>query len=193
MDREISIKVENLNKSYGGVPVLENVSFEADSSRPLCIMAPSGAGKTTLASVIMGLEKADSGSVSGVKGRRISAVFQEDRLCEALSAVMNVQVASGAGRRRTEYLLERLGLTRREIYRPVSRLSGGQRRRVAIARALAAESDIIIMDEPFKGLDEDTRRAAVRLTRRQTEGKLLIVITHDGREARLLGGNIFRL
>lgn len=194
MEKEIKITVRNLSKSYGGTPVLENVSFTADNSRPLCIMAPSGAGKTTLVSIIMGLEKADSGSISGTEGKRFSAVFQEDRLCEDLSAFMNVAVADekadSDGVRR---LLLDCGLLPEDIYRPVRELSGGQRRRAAIVRALLSDSDILVFDEPFKGLDEDTLKTVVQMVQENINGRLLLVITHDAGLSRRLGADVFSL
>ena len=89
-------------------------------------------------------------------------------------------------------LLRELGLEGSE-YLPVNTLSGGMRRRVAIARALLAESDLLILDEPFKGLDEDTRRSVIDVINRNTKGKTLIVSTHDIRDADDLGAVIFDL
>lgn len=194
MEKEIKIAVRNLSKSYGGTPVLENISFTADNSRPLCIMAPSGAGKTTLVSIIMGLEKADSGSIEGTAGKRFSAVFQEDRLCEELSAYMNVIVADESVDGDTvRRLLLSCGLLPEDLYRPVKELSGGQRRRVAIVRALASDSDILIFDEPFKGLDEETLKNTVEMVRENINGRLLLVITHDAALPDRLGADIFSL
>lgn len=194
MEKEIKISVRNLSKSYGGTPVLENISFTADNSRPLCIMAPSGAGKTTLISIIMGLEKADSGSIEGTAGKRFSAVFQEDRLCEELSAYMNVIVADESADGDTvRRLLLSCGLLPEDLYRPVKELSGGQKRRVAIVRALASDSDILIFDEPFKGLDEETLKNTVKLVQENINGRLLMVITHDADLPGRLGANIFSL
>lgn len=194
MEKKIKITVRNLSKSYDGTPVLQNVSFTADNSRPLCIMAPSGAGKTTLVSIIMGLEKADDGCISGTEGKRFSAVFQEDRLCEDLSAFMNVAVADEkADSDVVRRLLLKSGLLQEDIYRPVRELSGGQRRRVAIVRALASDSDILVFDEPFKGLDEETLKNTVKLVQENVKGRLFLVITHDAGLPGRLGADVFSL
>ena len=82
----MSIRVENLCKSYDGAPVLEHVTFTAEPGRITCLMAPSGFGKTTLLRVLLGLERPDEGTVSTPESCRWSAVFQEARLLPHLSA-----------------------------------------------------------------------------------------------------------
>ena len=86
-----------------------------------------------------------------------------------------------------------MGLTDDEIRRPVSQLSGGQKRRVAILRSLVSDSDIVLMDEPFKGLDDDTRRVVINQVKDLLAGRILMVITHDEQDAELLGGDIVEL
>ena len=130
------MRAEHLYKRFGDKPVLENVSLTVPAGAVLCLMAPSGWGKTTLLRCIAGLEKPDSGTVQGVP-ERIGYVFQEDRLCGHMSAVENVRLATGR-RMDTEIIrahLTELGLGD-QLHQPVEELSGGQRRRVAIARAV---------------------------------------------------------
>lgn len=91
----MTLEVSGLYKAYDGVPVLENVSFTAETGIT-CLMAPSGAGKTTLLRILLGLEKADAGEIRGLEGARLSAVFQEDRLLEHLSARENLRFVLGA-------------------------------------------------------------------------------------------------
>ena len=93
---------------------------------------------------------------------KVSMVFQEDRLCEEETAVVNVMLACGDERKAVE-CLEKL-LEKEALQKPVSRLSGGQRRRVCIARALAADSDILLLDEPFTGLMKKTKEGRLRLS-----------------------------
>ena len=90
------IKIDRLNKSYHGKPVLKELSFSIPAGRITAVMAPSGAGKTTLLRILMGLEQADSGRIEGLEGLRLSAVFQEDRLCPNLSPVSNIRLVTGS-------------------------------------------------------------------------------------------------
>ena len=190
----MNIEIKNLSKSYGNTPVLENFSVSFTSEKPVCIMGPSGRGKTTLFSILMGLIKADGGQIVGVENKRFSAVFQEDRLCEELSALMNLAIVQdNPDKTRLSDKLIRMGLTADEIRRPVSQLSGGQKRRVAILRALVSDSDAVFMDEPFKGLDEDTRQQVIQQVKELLNGRLLLVITHDEEDARQLGADIIQL
>ena len=111
----MTVRVENLRKSYGGVPVLKDVSFAAGRG-VTCIMAPSGAGKTTLLRILLGLEKPDSGSVTLPASCRAAAVFQENRLLEQLDAAGNLRFVLGSAydEVQAKALLERLGLEETE-------------------------------------------------------------------------------
>jgi NitT/TauT family transport system ATP-binding protein len=142
-------------------------------------MAPSGMGKTTLLRIMMGLEKPDSGKISGMDGLKISAVFQEDRLCEYLNPIANIGLVNSK-LTKDEILsaLESFGLIEC-AYRRTSKLSGGMKRRVAILRALLAEYDIMFMDEPFKGLDTGTKDVVISEILSRTKGKTIIFVTHD--------------
>lgn len=182
------MRIENLSKAYPDKVVLKNFSAEFPDGEVSCIMGKSGSGKTTLLRIILGLEKADSGSVGTDKFTRFSAVFQEDRLCEQFTAEVNVRLVCRDGERVRAVLTE-MGLGD-SLDKPVSELSGGMKRRTAIARCMLAQSDIIIMDEPFKGLDEDTRERVISTVLRLREGRTMIVSTHDPEEAALLGGRI---
>lgn len=188
------IEIKNISKSYDGTPVLENVNMTLTCERPVCLMGVSGRGKTTLFSIILGLVKADGGVVQMPENTKFSAVFQEDRLCGELSALMNVAiVAEKPDSRQISEGLQEMGLERSEIRRPVNALSGGQKRRVAILRALESDSDAILMDEPFKGLDEDTKKQVINRIKRKLKGRLLLVITHDEGDAADLGAEIINI
>jgi len=187
----MKIDIKNLYKSYDNTPVLENVSLTLTEERPVCFMGSSGRGKTTLFSIIMGLIKADSGEITGTENKRFSAVFQEDRLCEELSALMNLAIVSdNPDKQHLTQLLLSMGLEEDEIRRPVTELSGGQRRRVAILRAIVSRSDIVMMDEPFKGLDDATRTQVITRIKENLGDRMLLVITHDEADAQLLGADI---
>ena len=157
-----------------------------------CLMAPSGAGKTTLLRILLGLEKPDSGQVQIPSP--VTAVFQENRLCDAFSPLDNVLMAAGKSLDRQTAYSELCRLLPEEaILRPSSTLSGGMKRRVAIARALLAPSQAIIMDEPFTGLDEETKQTVIDYVKEKTAGKLLLITTHQEEEAAALGGQIVRI
>ena len=189
----MAIVMENLTKSYGEKLALAPFSCTLEAGEIVCLLGPSGCGKTTLLRLLLGLEAPTGGTVTGLP-ERISAVFQEDRLCPAFSAVTNVALALGHGVSREQVisLLAELGLGD-ALHKPVRELSGGMQRRVSIARSLLFPADMFIMDEPFKGLDEDTRAKVMDAVLRRTRGKTLLVVTHDPEEAAYLGGRIIRI
>ena len=116
-------------------------------------------------------------------GLRMSAVFQEDRLLEQLTAAENVRFVCGGLPVETETLLLRLGLEKESLSRSVREFSGGMKRRVAIARALLADFDILFLDEPYKGLDAETKRAVQGAVGEYTRNKTVVLVTHDPAEA----------
>ncbi len=184
------IELKNLNKAFGEKQVLKNLNWTIPEGSTSVIMGPSGGGKTTLLRILLGLEQADSGTVSGLEGKRLSAVFQEDRLCENVSAVSNLRLVNPAlSRKSAESMLAKLGLGD-ALRQPVRELSGGMKRRVAIARALCTEYDVLLADEPFKGLDEETKRRTMEFFSESVQGKTVIIVTHDPSEAEILEGRI---
>lgn len=184
----MDIILKNVTKKYGSTAVLENFSAVFPEKAASCIMGPSGCGKTTLMRLLMGLESADEGEISGVPPAR-SAVFQEDRLCEDFSATANVMLCADRkySRSDAENALARLGLGD-SLDKPAKELSGGMRRRVAIVRAVMAPCDVVFLDEAFKGLDEEMRLTAIAYVREMTAGKTVLSVTHSADEAELLGG-----
>lgn len=177
------IGICGLTKSYDGKSVLQGLDLTFPKGKVTAVMAPSGAGKTTLLRILLGLEKADSGEIRGLSGLRMSAVFQEDRLCENLSPVANIRLVNPR-LKREEVLSAMASVGLFDCAdQPCRELSGGMRRRVALLRALLAEYDLILLDEPFKGLDEETRQTVMEETRRRTAGKTVFLVTHDPEEA----------
>jgi len=190
----LDIFINNVSKSFGDKVVLRNFSATLYEHRYNCIMGPSGCGKTTLLNMLMGLLKPDSGTITGVPQKK-STVFQEDRLCESFSAVSNIRMVLSK-RTDTETIREHLaflGLKEDSIYLPVHELSGGMRRRVAIVRAMLAESEIVFLDEPFKGLDIETKKTAIQYVKANSRGRTVILVTHDKAEAEEMNGNIIRM
>jgi len=185
------IAIRQLTKRYGDKTVLDRISLTFARGGIYCIMAPSGRGKTTLLRLIAGLEKPDSGQITGIDTGRISMMFQDDRLVPFMSALENAALPIKDKAQAAE-VLKRLGLSD-SLDKPASRLSGGMARRVALARAMLADSDIILLDEPFTGLDADTREAAAKYVLESRRGRTVIAVTHSETEAGLLGADILRL
>jgi NitT/TauT family transport system ATP-binding protein len=180
------VEMKNITKRFPGIVANNNVTIQIKKGEKIALMAPSGQGKTTLLRLICGLEKADRGSLS-VEGK-ISVVFQEDRLFEGFSVYENVYSVCRNPQISEEVL--RGVLLWEERDKLPTQLSGGMARRVAIARALAFCHDILILDEPFKGLDEETKRTVAEFIKGREEDKTLLFITHDREEAALLEAEI---
>jgi NitT/TauT family transport system ATP-binding protein len=184
------IIIKNLTKSYNGKIVLNNLNLTIKSGKTTCIMAPSGMGKTTLLRIILGLESPDSGTIKGMENLKISTVFQEDRLCEYLTPINNIKLVNPI--LTDKQILEAInsfGLLGCE-HQKTSELSGGMKRRTAILRAILADYDLLVLDEPFKGIDINTKETVIREILNRTKGKTIIIVTHDESEASLMGANI---
>lgn len=192
----MDINIKKLSKAYDGQLVLEDFTHCFKEGSFTCIMGKSGAGKTTLLSILMGLENADSGEIEGLEDKRISAVFQENRLCENLTALYNIKMVikneSNISDIEICQLLGRIGIDTSDK-KTVNEFSGGMKRRVAILRALLADFDLLIMDEPLKGLDIDTKDSVIALIKEFTIGKTVIMTTHDISEANTLSEEIINI
>ena len=182
------LTIRGISKSFDGRKVLGNVNVSFPAGSVTCLLGPSGYGKTTLLRIIAGLETPDAGSVEGVP-ERIGFVFQEDRLCEDFSAVSNVRLVTGKSMPKEDIVrhLTEIGLGN-SLEKPVREYSGGMKRRVAIVRAVCYAAELLILDEPFKGLDEKLRTEVTEYIRKYTEGKTVICVTHDPDDAERLGG-----
>lgn len=182
-----TIKLQHICKAFDGKQVLNDVSAELPAGKVSCLMAPSGAGKTTLLRILLGLEIPDSGMITGLTQLKKSAVFQEDRLCTCLSPVANIRLVSPALKRQDVLsALEAVGL--RDCADQACReLSGGMCRRVSLVRALMAEYDILFLDEPFKGLDQNTKNVVMEEVRRRCRNRTVLLVTHDPTEAEAMG------
>ncbi len=189
----MEIILQGIMKAYGANPVLHDFNYSFPIGKTSCILGPSGCGKTTLLRLVAGLEAPDSGTICGTEGLKISAVFQENRLFAALSARKNVLLTARPGYTAADAdrLLESLGLP--DAGKAAGECSGGMQRRIAIARALAAAYDLLLLDEPLTGLDEDTRQRTLELIRSHAAGKTCIWITHDEETAAALGGKILHM
>lgn len=190
----MSLVIRDLSKRFGDLQVFSGVNLTFGAKGIYCLMGPSGTGKTTFLRILMGLEKEDRGRIEGIEGKRFSAVFQEDRLCENYTPIDNVMMVAERCVTKEMAIKELCRLLPEEsVRRPVYTLSGGMKRRTAVCRALLAPCDILLMDEPFTGLDEDTRGQVIRYVREKTEGKLVILSTHMEEDVTALGARMIRL
>lgn len=170
------IEVKNISKTYDGKKVLNDFSCSIPDTGITVLRGASGIGKTTLIRIIAGLEKADGGRVEGTADKKISVVFQEDRLFAHMTALENASVASDE--KTAEKFLKEFGLGEDMDKKP-DELSGGMCRRVAIARALAFGGDLLILDEPFKGLDAGTKETVFGTVVNFAKTAAVLLVTHD--------------
>ncbi len=189
------IRLRGVGKSYGDQRVLDGLDLELPDAQVTTVMGPNGVGKTTLARLLLGLTEPDVGEIHGLAGLSRAAVFQEDRLCGQLTASANVLLVLD---RRTpvaevEAELAAVGLDAESRAKPVRDLSGGQRRRVAIARALMTPAALLVLDEPFTGLDAAGRTLLREYVRDRCAHRTTLLITHDPDEARWFGDRLVRL
>ena len=178
------IRIEHLCKAYDGKPVLRDFSLTMESGEHLCLMGPSGCGKTTLLRLLMALERPDGGGIAGLDGLRMSAVFQEDRLLPYLTAAKNISVAAGCTETAAEKALLQVGFDPEDLKKNAVQLSGGMARRVSIVRAMLTSGDAVLLDEPFKGLDDLTREKVLQFVKENLKNRTTILVTHDPRDAK---------
>ena len=193
--RGAAIRLRGVTRRFGDHVVLDRLDLELAPGRATALMGPNGSGKTTVTRLLLGLDEPDEGVVEGLDHRPRSVVFQEDRLCPQLSAVDNVRLVLGRGVGTGEVLaaLAAVGLSGDAVRSPVRELSGGQRRRVAIVRAVLAEAELVVLDEPFTGLDTDAKGATLAWVRSRLDGRTTLLITHDPAEATFLDATVVRL
>ena len=182
------LSIRGICKSFEGRSVLKNVSFDFPEAAVTALRGPSGCGKTTLVNIILGLLAPDEGEVLLPASARTAAVFQEDRLIEHFSAARNVRLTAPASvtDKQIRSALSELGLAQ-EGEKRVSEFSGGMRRRVAVIRAALFQPQFLLLDEPFKGLDEEMRERTAAFLRRNCAQATTILVTHDETEAALMG------
>lgn len=169
------VKLKNISKSFGDKKIIDNFSYNIKDNLITAISGVSGCGKTTLLRIIMKLEHPDSGELT-VNGT-ISAVFQEHRLLPWFTAFENINVVIN-DTDKTFYWLDVMGLKNDSGKYP-SEMSGGMNQRIALARALAYDSDILILDEPFRAFDEGLKDRVIELILKEKEKRTVIMVTHE--------------
>ncbi|HSM39401.1 MAG TPA: ABC transporter ATP-binding protein [Afifellaceae bacterium] len=196
-DTEISVSARDISKTYGEVEALRNLTLEFPRGQLTSLLGPSGCGKTTLLKIIAGLLAPDSGEVE-VNGRTVTGpgpdrafVFQDFALLPWASVMRNVAfglelrgVAKSEREDIAQKYINNVGLSGFEHSYP-HELSGGMRQRVGLARALSVDADVLLMDEPFSAVDEQTRRKFQEdlLSLVQDESKTFVFVTHSIEEA----------
>jgi NitT/TauT family transport system permease protein len=194
--KPVKLAAAGMGKSFGESEVLRNVNASFDAGGVYCLMGPSGMGKTTLMRILSGLDTVTSGEVDSADVREsgTSFMFQEDRLCECLTPSQNVALAcSGKPDEADLRALLAQVLPADCLDKAASQLSGGMRRRVALVRAVAHRGGVLVLDEPFTGLDNETKRRVARFLVEQRAGRTMLVSTHNEDDAELLGAQIVRL
>lgn len=197
MEKPIAVSVQNISKNYGDVEALKDMSLNFPKGELTSLLGPSGCGKTTLLKIIAGLLEPSSGSVA-VNGRQVTGpgadrafVFQDFALMPWASVLQNVSFGlemRGMNKNERESIaqnyIEEVGLQGFENSFP-HELSGGMRQRVGLARALAVDADVLLMDEPFSAVDEQTRRKFQEdlLQLVANKNKTFIFVTHSIEEA----------
>jgi ABC-type nitrate/sulfonate/bicarbonate transport system ATPase subunit len=171
------IRIIHLNKSFDSRPIILDLNLDLPESGIIALSGPSGCGKTTLLHLLAGVLRPDSGSIEGLAPNRISMVFQEDRLLPWLSAAENIALVLADSGQACLWL-DRMQLADWADHYPAE-LSGGMRRRIALARALAFASDLLLLDEPFLGMDAELKQSLDALIRETARIRPVLLVTHD--------------
>ncbi len=185
------MKLINLTKSYGETTIFENFNLEIAEGEILCILGPSGRGKTTLLNILCGICNF-MGDTENVP-KKTSYVFQEPRLLPNLTVEENLRYVGGKTED-IESVLTQIGLQEKKHHRP-NQLSGGEKQRVAIARAFLYDAPLLLLDEPFSSLDTalKIRLSKVFATLWSAYKKTAVFVTHDVEEALMLAHRIIVL
>lgn len=175
-------KISGADKYYDGKTVLSDVNLTIYPGSVTIVTGPSGGGKTTLLRMLLGLTAPDCGTCTFRPNVKLSAVFQENRLCEQLSAVQNVRMLpKGISDAEVRQMLGRVGIED-VAGKPVSEFSGGMKRRVAWVRALSVSADLMVLDEPFTGLDDEKKDTLLKLLKGMHADAGIVIVTHIASE-----------
>jgi len=195
------IKLEKVNKNYGSLRVLEDISLYLCEGEIVSILGPSGCGKTTILNIIAGLILPDKGKVRVAKDKRIGYVFQEPRLIpwknveeNILFVQKNYPLPEDVARKIREKLIYKAGI--KDFIRCFpSQLSGGMKQRVSLIRALSIMPDILLLDEPFKSMDDKTisviEEIILEMWKKEHQG--ILMVTHSYKEAMRLSNRVYIL
>lgn len=193
-------EIRNISKYYGSLHVLKDISLSIKKNEIVSIIGPSGCGKTTLLNILVGIDKDFQGDLGGLDELTTSYLFQDLRLLPWKTVYGNMEfVLKGKYpdkdlRTIIMEMLERVGLTGFENYK-IQEISGGMQQRLSLARAFAYPSELLIMDEPFKSLDEETREIIMKTFSQlwHQKPKTVIFVTHDKENALALSNHLYEL
>ena len=188
------MKIEHLSFSFEDKRIFDDFNLEIEDGHITALMAPSGSGKTTLLRLIAGLLKPQNGTID-TNGRSVGIMFQEPRLFGQLTAMQNVMLVIRDKSKKTHralQLLEAFNLADAADKYP-EELSGGMAKRVSLARAIAYDADILLLDEPFSALDQDTKKSVMRTVKQYLAGKTVLFVTHDANEASSFADTVIEL
>jgi ABC-type nitrate/sulfonate/bicarbonate transport system, ATPase component len=196
----MSFILSDIHKKFGDLYVLKDLNMQVEEHKLICILGPSGCGKTTLLNIISGVFPPDRGELSGFSDKTISYLFQETRLLpwktveENIDFVLKDKLPKEQRADIVKRYVDMVGLEDFKNYYP-GKLSGGMKQRVAIARAFAYPADILLMDEPFKGLDLHLKTTLMHAFADLwlMDQRSVFFVTHDIDEALLLGEDIYVL
>lgn len=186
------IEIRNVCFSYGDREILKDFNLTVSDGECVCLKGPSGCGKTTVLKLLLGLLTPDSGEISG--GSNPSVVFQEDRLLSGFSLKTNVLLPplTEEQQKKALDLLKEAGLGD-VLNKKIRHLSGGMKRRAAIVRAVAFGGDLLILDEPFNGIDAENKQTMAKMIKREflEKGKPVLMVSHVESDAEILNANVF--
>ncbi len=185
------ICVRHLAFSYGEKPVFSDLSLRLPAGKITCLMGASGCGKTTFLRLLTGELLPEKGKISGISERSIGMVFQENRLCEGFTAMGNLCLVAGKHFPKEEILMHLKAVGLEDFaYKKASEFSGGMKRRLAIVRSMLSDSEILILDEPFQGLDDSMRRQVISYIKQHRNERTMLVVTHEQEDVSALGGSL---
>ena len=197
---EKSLIINGISKSFKEVKVFNRFSLSFPKGKTTCVLGPSGCGKTTLLRIIAGIIRPDKGNLDDFQNKTFSFVFQEDRLLPWLTAAENIGLVLKNKLSKdtiNDAIDEHLKLVKMQDYAHYypHQLSGGMRQRISFARAFSFPSDVILLDEPFKGLDHLLKQQLMENVRAilSDDPRTVIYVTHDPDEAAIFGNKIFLL
>lgn len=194
---EKSLELIDISISFREIKVLDQISLSIPKGETTCLLGPSGCGKTTLLRIIAGIIQPDLGTFDDFKDKSFSFVFQEDRLLPWKTAADNIRLVLKNKMHESiinDIIDKHLDLVKMKDYTDYypHQLSGGMRQRISFARAFSFPSDVILLDEPFKGLDHALKQQLMENVRSilSNDPRTVIYVTHDPEEAAFFGKKI---
>ena len=188
------LRLENIHKSFDNTEVIKGFDLSLKQGSMTTLLGPSGCGKTTILRLISGLNEPRKGEIFN-KFKKMTYFFQENRLLTWKNALENVLlVMDKADQNSVLKLFSKVGLSQKDALKYPNELSGGMRQRVAFVRAIVTKPDLLLMDEPFSGLDYDMKEILIDIvSQRVSEGMSIILVTHDRMEAVKMSNRIYFL